>query len=79
MKRKREEHNKMVQERKKAREAKTEGSARRKDNVNTSSKVAAHLATTVSRRSKTRSPSKTAKKSLRQSEIHSDSSLEATW
>jgi hypothetical protein len=73
VKRKKEEQKKLAQERKKMREAKIEETVRRKDTANaSSSKVAAHLATTVSRTSKHRSPPK-------DSPRQSSSSIEGTW
>jgi hypothetical protein len=73
-KKKKEEQKKVSQERKKIRDSKTEKVARQKDNVSTPcpSKVAAHLATTVSRGSKTRPPPK-------DSPRQSSSSMEGTW
>lgn len=77
IKRKKEEKNKIAQERKKVRDTKTEKSVRHKENAATpsSSKVAAHFATSLSLRSKTRSPSKSTKESPR----HSSSSMDGTW
>ncbi|KAG0650170.1 hypothetical protein D0Z07_2936 [Hyphodiscus hymeniophilus] len=74
MKRKKEEQKKYAQERKKMRDSKTEKMARQKENASSpsASNVAVHLATTVSRSHRTRSPPSCSPR-------QSSSSMEGTW
>jgi hypothetical protein len=80
IKRKKEERDKIKQERTKLREEKIEEAVRQKGTVKpSSSQVAAHLATAVSRGSRTRSLPRSAKDAPKQLERRSNSSLEGAW
>lgn len=80
MKRRKEEKNRIAQERKRQREEKREEKSKEKNNDRTTSnKDAAHLATLVSRGGRPRSPPKGTSEVAKLSKKPSESSLDGTW